>query len=898
MSWAVYRGRHARRSIVGSATAVTLVASSLAFLQAVGGGRATAGPPPGTALPNFARVSVASNGSQANGPSEQASVSSDGQSVAFTSFAGNLGPANGGIFLRNVTSATTTPVYSGGASWPLASDGGAAVTYLADTNEYAGIQGGIYQWSAATNSTTTVLLQGPNFADPQVSGRASASSDGSKVAYVVRDNTCSTADGPSFNLNISSTAWQFGSVYVWNRSTGTSTLLESCAGDVAISPDGSTLAWVKDVGGALGVYTQNVASNAVNEVSLGHGGTPLDETEIEDPPTLSSNGRYVIFETDVLADGTPGSGSNYAGIRIVERDTTAAFTYSVPFQVTAGAGHGSDPRPDQQVAPSVTADGHHIAYVYHPAYDAAVATLPSGQAMVANMVSGTLQRADVTARLRLPAPGYVLQQTAIAGAGRYVVFSSDATDLVPGDTNAPTFTAPRGGFDVFFRDLTGTPPMIPAGEVRQGDAFCPVCQAIEARLDPINTATGAYETDAHDISLPGVGVPFALARSYSSDNTGVGDFGVGWQVNLTSHLAVLPSGDVQVTAGTGAVVVFHAQGDGTFVAPPEVRATLTANADGSWQIETTDQLTSHYDASGRLTAQVDRNGQGLSYAYGVGGKLATVTDAGGRVVQFTRGTSGPSAGLITAVSVPDGRAWAYTYSYGSDGVTPVLTSEVDPVAGATTYGYDANNLLATVTDPNGHVVVSVAYSGGTVSSLVEAGSSTPGSYQFNAATGTATTTDPNGGVWTDTYLGNELTSETDPLGNTTNYLYDANGNRIAVTDALGNTTAFTYDANGNRLSETDPLGNVTGYTYDTNNNMLSQTDPLGHVTTYTYDAHGNRLSQTDAAGGVHTWTYTAGGQVASETDPLGHVTTYTYDASGDTTSTTVAAGTAIATTTI
>ena len=37
--------------------------------------------------------------------------------------------------------------------------------------------------------------------------------------------------------------------------------------------------------------------------------------------------------------------------------------------------------------------------------------------------------------------------------------------------------------------------------------------------------------------------------------------------------------------------------------------------------------------------------------------------------------------------------------------------------------------------------------------------------------------------------------------------------------------------------------------------MLSETDPLGHTTTYTYDDQGNKLTETDPLGNVTRTTY-------------------------------------------
>jgi RHS repeat-associated protein len=178
---------------------------------------------------------------------------------------------------------------------------------------------------------------------------------------------------------------------------------------------------------------------------------------------------------------------------------------------------------------------------------------------------------------------------------------------------------------------------------------------------------------------------------------------------------------------------------------------------------------------------------------------------------------------------------------------------------------------------------------------------------------------------------------TDPLGHTTTYTYDADGNQTSVNDALGRVTTYTYDAlnrltmttypdgtttsttydfRGNPLTETDQAGHVTLYTYDQTGQTTSVTtadgtpdsatttytydaaglvtqvtDPLGHNTAYTYDAADYVQNMTDALGAVTTYTHNNAGQVATETDPLGHQTSYSYDARGRVVMTTYADGT-------
>jgi YD repeat-containing protein len=124
-----------------------------------------------------------------------------------------------------------------------------------------------------------------------------------------------------------------------------------------------------------------------------------------------------------------------------------------------------------------------------------------------------------------------------------------------------------------------------------------------------------------------------------------------------------------------------------------------------------------------------------------------------------------------------------------------------------------------------------------------------------------------------------LTSVTDPLSHVTGQSFDALNRLIQVAAPLSSTTVYGYDAHDNRTQVTDPRGLVTSYVYDGLDNLILVTSPDTGTTVYVVDDAGNRIQETDAAGNVVQMSYDALNRVTAETypgDPAENVA-YTYD---------------------
>jgi RHS repeat-associated protein len=125
---------------------------------------------------------------------------------------------------------------------------------------------------------------------------------------------------------------------------------------------------------------------------------------------------------------------------------------------------------------------------------------------------------------------------------------------------------------------------------------------------------------------------------------------------------------------------------------------------------------------------------------------------------------------------------------------------------------------------------------------------------------------------------NRLFRELGATSQTTEYVYDNQGNVTSVKDPLNKVTANAYDALNRLRQVTDPGSGVTQYAYNGLDALTSVTDPRGLVTNYTVDGLGNLTLQASPDTGNTASTYDAAGNLLTQTDAKGQVTTYAYDA--------------------
>ena len=417
--------------------------------------------------------------------------------------------------------------------------------------------------------------------------------------------------------------------------------------------------------------------------------------------------------------------------------------------------------------------------------------------------------------------------------------------------------------------------------------------------NPVDYSTGMKIEKTTDIMFQGARGGLEFTRTYTSDLAQLCDscpLGRGTTHNYAIHLTgTFQQGGsgrvVNPEEGTGRLYSYAGtDSDGALVFTTsstvgQLGDVVRKLADGTLEYRRSNATVMRFNASGRLLAIVDRNGNTTTLTY-TGSNLTRITDAVGRSIDLTYDFSN----RISTAKDPLGRIWRYTYE-GTPGVAgnPGLTTVTDPLGHVTRYTYVTGGRLASITDPRGSLVKQLTYdaNGRVISQKFADGGIEKYDYFLSGGIVTSTTTtDVLGRVTTKRFNSSGyVLSVTDPLGQTTQYTRDLATNLSTATTGSCGCAEETrqFDSRGNAVAKTDRDGNTTRTEYDANNNITKITDSLGHISSFGYDVHGNLSSFTNALGQTTLTEFDAFGQMLSVTNAMGQTTRMEYDAYGNAT---------------
>jgi len=276
-----------------------------------------------------------------------------------------------------------------------------------------------------------------------------------------------------------------------------------------------------------------------------------------------------------------------------------------------------------------------------------------------------------------------------------------------------------------------------------------------------------------------------------------------------------------INYGTDGRVTSEVDGNGNTTAfTYNPSSTLVQTLNTSNVVET--QYTALYDSQGRDTGTVDAIGnQTAAISYGDSNnpdKPTRVTDAASRTTNIAYEPNG--YGNVSTITSPRGVTTHYAYdysvwpfgllhqSYESVGSGGALVNH-PPTTLWYLSGYERAGLVSEIDSP--HPMVSSTWAGAT----------TVASYlTYNAFGDVTSVTVPGHNGYSS--LSTTLNYTTDG----TNYSQNvARGQVVSVTDPTGAVSSFRYDARGNQYGVRDALNHVSTATYDLADNVTSQTLP-------------------------------------------------------------------------
>ena len=342
------------------------------------------------------RVSISSAGIQANGDSEEPSISSDGFIIAFISEATNLVPgdtnASQDVFVHDLDTGITERV-------SVAS---------------AGTQGDDDAFSLSLSSNGSFVAFG-SFAANLVAGDTNDVID---VFVHDRDS------GTTARVSIATAGTQA-------NDESFSPAISSSGRFVAFRSDATNLV-ANDTNNNSDIFVRDRTLGVTQRVSVASDGTQANGDSIL--PAISADGRFVAFSSEA-SNLVAGDSNNLADIFVHDRqnDTTVLIVGPAEFNTASGI---------IIVAPSISPDGDFVGFRSNADDLVPGDTNNSFDTFLIDRGTAIAERSSVSTS---EGEGNSdSSRPSISSNNRFVVFSSIATNLVSEDTN--------GFEDVFVRD--------------------------------------------------------------------------------------------------------------------------------------------------------------------------------------------------------------------------------------------------------------------------------------------------------------------------------------------------------------------------------------------------------------------------------------------------------------
>jgi Tol biopolymer transport system component len=442
-------------------------------------------------------VSVNSAGNPGNDSSYGLSISANGRFVAFASEASNLVPGDTNnytdIFVRDLLTNTTTRVSvdstgnqgNGASRGPFISADGRFVGFLSNAfNLVPRDTNGLidlFVRDLLTNTTTRISVDSAGNQGNEFSFYGSFSGDGRFVAF------------------------------------------QSAATNLVPG----------DTNSRFDIFVRDLLTNTTTRVSLDSAGNQGDGGSVN--PSFSGDGRFVAFSSNA-SNLVPGDTNNKEDIFV--RDLLTNTTTRVSVDSAGNQGSGGEAIGGFRL--SISADGRFVAF------SSSATNLVPGDTNNSRDIFVRDTRSNTTTRVSVGSAGNQgngdSDNPSISADGRFVAFSSNASNIVPEDTNN------RG--DIFVRDLlTNTTTRLSiSGERNQAIGLLPPLPSISA-----DGRLVAFSYDAPDLVPGDTNASTDIFVSDTGNASGV--------INTPSNNINSTPGNDNLTGTSGNDIINGSEGD-------------------------------------------------------------------------------------------------------------------------------------------------------------------------------------------------------------------------------------------------------------------------------------------------------------------------------------------------